>query len=138
LAQQRNLKLQSGALLAHEAMKMAYSPYSKFKVGCCIETSDGLFFTGCNIENASYSATLCAERTAFSKAVSVGHLKFKKVWLSSSSPEVITPCGVCLQFMGEFLAPQTEIVCSNKNGKKKRTFKFKDLLPQTFIKSDIK
>jgi cytidine deaminase len=129
---------QQSKQLAFKAMAQAYSPYSKFNVGCCLETSDGKTFTGCNIENASYSATLCAERVAIFKAVSEGHRKFKKLWLCSSSSDVVTPCGNCLQVMAEFLTPSTEIVCMNADGKKQTVYKFKDLLPAAFTKSDLK
>ena len=87
---------------AHEAMKNAYSPYSGFKVGAAILTKDGKIFTGCNVENASYGATICAERCAATKAVSEGSNEFTAIAIVSSSDKFTYPCGICRQFLSEF------------------------------------
>ncbi|QQR49518.1 cytidine deaminase [bacterium] len=87
---------------AHEAQKNAYSPYSNFQVGAALQTKDGSIYTGCNIENASYGAAICAERVAFVKAVSDGHKNFKAIAIAGSHNKHTYPCGICRQFMAEF------------------------------------
>lgn len=82
--------------------ELAYAPYSKFKVGACLSCEDGSTFKGCNVENA-VPAGICAERTAYVKAISEGHLKFKAIAITAYQQEYITtPCGICRQFMIEF------------------------------------
>ncbi len=122
---------------AVEAMGHAHAPYSHFNVGCAVETVTGEIFSGCNVENASYGATICAERVAISSAVAQGHKKFKSVVLISKNPEPITPCGVCRQFMAEFLDPECEIHCYGLDQKKLKKVKMRDLLPLAFTSSDI-
>ena len=88
---------------SRDAKKNAYSPYSKFKVGAALLCEDGTIITGCNVENASYGLTICAERTAMVKAVSDGYTKFKAIAISSDMKNsVIVPCGACRQFLVEF------------------------------------
>lgn len=94
---------------AIEARGNAYAPYSGFKVGAALECEDGRIYTGCNIENASYTPTNCAERTAFFKAVSEGIREFRRIAIVGGQGEVlinISPCGVCLQVMSEFCDPE--------------------------------
>lgn len=88
--------------LARQAMKMAYAPYSHFQVGAALVTDDGRVFTGCNVENASYGAAICAERTAAVKAVSEGAHRFTMLAVVSSSGRATPPCGICRQFLSEF------------------------------------
>ena len=90
----------------------AYIPYSHFPVGAALECSDGTVFTGCNIENASFGPTICAERTAVAKAVSEGHRDFVRIVIAGRSRELCVPCGVCRQVLREF-APNIEIICLN-------------------------
>ncbi|CAL1546381.1 unnamed protein product [Lymnaea stagnalis] len=88
---------------SHEAKLLAYCPYSKFQVGAALLTTDGKVFTGCNIENASYSLTVCAERTAIFKAVSEGHREFKAMAVATNMPDTYSsPCGACRQCLLEF------------------------------------
>lgn len=87
---------------AYKAMEMAYVPYSKFQVGAALITEDGTLFTGCNIENAAYGATNCAERTAIFKMVSEGYKKFTKIAVVSNSKKYTYPCGICRQVISEF------------------------------------
>ena len=91
---------------AIEAMEKAYAPYSGYKVGAALLCADSTVYRGCNIENASYSPTICAERTAFAKAVSEGHREFTAIAICGGKEGVIEglfpPCGVCRQVMGEF------------------------------------
>jgi len=87
--------------IAKETLKNAYAPYSKFKVGAALLMSDGTVYTGVNVENSAYGAAICAERTAFVKAVSEGKLNFAKIAIASSAGSA-WPCGICRQFMYEF------------------------------------
>lgn len=116
--------------IAHEAKEFAYSPYSNFKVGAALLTSDGKVFTGCNIENGSYGATNCAERTAIFKAVSDGYMDFEKIAVVSSGGEFTMPCGICLQVMSEFMLDK-DVVLSNDKGETK-ILRVKEFLPYNF------
>ena len=108
----------------------AYIPYSHFPVGAALECSDGTVFTGCNIENAAFGPTICAERTAVAKAVSEGHRDFVRIVIAGRSRELCVPCGVCRQVLREF-APNIEIICLNGAGEE-RTFTLEELLPHSF------
>ena len=108
----------------------AYCPYSHFAVGAALECSDGTVFTGCNIENAAYGLTICAERTAIFKAISEGHRDFKRIVIAGKSEDYCVPCGSCRQVMQEF-APQMEVICLNGKGEAKH-FALKELLPYGF------
>ena len=94
---------------ALEARENAYAPFSGFKVGAALLTKDDRIYTGVNIENSSYGATICAERTAFVKAVSEGHRSFKAIAVTAGSEEEALPCGICRQFMYEF-SPEMEVI----------------------------
>lgn len=116
---------------AKETMNNAYAPYSHFKVGAAILTEEGLVYTGCNVENASYGATICAERTAAVKAVSEGYIRFSKVAIVSSEGTYTYPCGVCRQFLSEFMTKDSLIIVEDeKEGIKE--VPFKELLPLSF------
>ena len=119
---------------AYEAMQNSYSPYSGFKVGAALLTKSGKVYTGCNIENAAFSPTNCAERTAFFKAVSEGEKEFTAIAIVGGKNGEITdfcyPCGVCRQVMAEFCNSDFEIITANPKGIKSYTLK--ELLPQSF------
>lgn len=115
---------------AHEARKSAYAPYSHFKVGAAIEAADGSVYTGCNIEDAVYSTTCCAERVALFKAVSDGKRKFKRIAVVADSKEPCPPCGTCRQALVEFVQDM-EVIMANARGKV-RISSLKDLLPDSF------
>ena len=100
---------------AQEMTKMAYAPYSNFRVGAALECSDGTVFTGCNIENAAYGPTNCAERTAVFKAVSEGYRSFVRIAIAGETEQFCAPCGVCRQVLQEF-ASEIEVILVNKNG----------------------
>ncbi len=117
--------------LADEAKEKAYSPFSKFKVGALLVAEDGTSFTGCNVENSSYGATNCAERTAIFKAVSEGYTKFDKIAIMSSSGDFTYPCGICRQVIFEFFDEDGEIVLGNKDGEIK-VVKVSEMLPEGF------
>lgn len=108
----------------------SYRPYSHFPVGAALECSDGTVFTGCNIENAAYGLTICAERTAIFKAISEGHRDLKRIVIAGKSEDYCVPCGSCRQVMQEF-APQMEVICLNGKGEAKH-FALKELLPYGF------
>ena len=108
----------------------AYVPYSHFPVGAALECDDGTVYTGCNIENAAYTPTNCAERTAVFKAVSEGHLKFTRIAIAARTDRFTAPCGVCRQVLREF-APNIEIICLNGAGEE-RVFTLPELLPHSF------
>ena len=117
---------------AMDMLKMAYVPYSRFPVGAALECEDGTVFTGCNIENAAYGPTNCAERTAVFKAVSEGHLRFKRIAIAANTEKFCAPCGVCRQVLSEF-DPQLkmEVILVNRDGKTKE-LTLADLLPYSF------
>ena len=96
--------------LAKKAAERSYSPYSHFPVGAAIECADGSLFTGCNVENAAYGDTICAERTAAVKAVSEGHRDLCRIAIWGDSREYCYPCGSCRQFLQEFSRDMT-VIC---------------------------
>lgn len=122
--------------LAKEAMQNAYVPYSHFKVGAALLAKDGTVFKGCNIENASYGATNCAERTAIFKAVSEGYREFEKIAVVASSGDYASPCGICRQVLFEFLPDGKVILDSDEKGM--ITYTVRELLPLGFSNADIK
>lgn len=122
--------------LAIEAREKAYVPYSKFKVGAAIEMEDGSVFTGCNIENASYGATNCAERTAIFKAISEGHTIMKKIAIVGDMSTYTAPCGICRQVIAEFAAKDIEIVLI-KNQDEYLVKTLEEILPGAFTKEDL-
>ena len=121
---------------AQAARDNAYAPYSKFKVGAAVETADGEIFTGCNIENAAYTPTNCAERTAFFKAVSEGVRDFEAICIVGGKNQKATgytaPCGVCRQVMMEFCNPKTFKIILAIDRENYRIYTLEDMLPQGF------
>ena len=115
---------------AVDMLDIAYVPYSHFPVGAALECSDGTVFTGCNVENAAYGSTICAERTAIVKAVSEGHREFVRIAIAGKSKDFCVPCGSCRQVMMEF-SPEMEVICLNGAGESK-TFALRELLPYGF------
>ncbi|MCI9165216.1 MAG: cytidine deaminase [Oscillospiraceae bacterium] len=115
---------------AVDMLKMAYVPYSRFPVGAALECDDGTVYTGCNIENAGYTPTNCAERTAVFKAVSEGHRKFTRIAVAAATERFTAPCGVCRQVLQEF-APDLEVILVNRDGKT-LDLTLKELLPYGF------
>lgn len=118
---------------AESAMEHSYSPYSHFRVGAAIRTEDGTIFTGTNIENASYSLTVCAERVAIFNALSKGHRSFTNLAIATSSGLPTPPCGACRQVLYEF-NPEL-IIHLEGEGNKKKECRLKDLLPHAFVLS---
>lgn len=120
---------------AKEAMSYAYVPYSKFKVGAAVLTKSGKIYTGCNIENASYGATNCAERTAIFKAVSEGERELLAIAIVSSSGKVTYPCGICRQVIAEFM-DQGTFIFEDQDGKM-HTMPLETVFPYIFNKKDL-
>lgn len=119
---------------AKEAMTRAYAPYSGYHVGAALLCADGTVYTGCNVENASYGATNCAERTAIFKAVSEGHRDFTALAVCGGKDGIITgafpPCGICRQVMAEFCGGDFPVYLVNESGYD--TLTLAQLLPRGF------
>lgn len=136
--------MQDLVIRAIEAQKFSYSPYSGFQVGACLLAKNGQTFTGCNIENAAYSPTNCAERTAFFKAVSQGVLEFQAIAIvgnlkgcNDDDKNYCPPCGVCLQVMSEFCDPRTFKVILVKTKDDYCEYLLGDMLPFSFTSDDL-
>lgn len=114
----------------------AYVPYSKFPVGAALLTAEGKVYLGCNIENAGYSLTNCAERTAMFKAVSEGDLKFVALAVSADTEGPVSPCGACRQVLAEFCAPDMPVYLTNLKGDVQNTT-VSELLPGAFTTEDL-
>ena len=127
---------------AIEQLKFSYTPYSNFKVGAALLAKNGEIFTGCNIENASYTPTNCAERTAFFKAVSEGVREFRAICIVGGKDGKLTeytaPCGVCRQVMMEFCDPETFQIILAVSREKYDIFTLKELLPFGFGPDNLK
>ncbi|MCD7744412.1 MAG: cytidine deaminase [Lachnospiraceae bacterium] len=130
---------------AYRARQRAYVPYSHFSVGAALETEDGEIFLGCNIENASYTPTVCAERTAFFKAISEGRRQFRQIAIvggyagetENTTENFCPPCGVCRQVMAEFCDPETFRVVLAKSPEEYRVYTLNELLPLNFGPKDL-
>ena len=125
---------------AKEAMQSAYAPYSSFKVGAALLCSDGSIYTGCNIENASFSPTVCAERVAIFKAVSDGKRDFSAIAVCGGKDGVLTekfcyPCGVCRQVLSEFCKSDFKIYVMSNGDVRECTLS--ELLPESFGAEDV-
>jgi len=120
---------------ALEIKNKAYTPYSNFNVGCVVKTKTGKIYKGVNIENASYSPTLCAERNALSTAITDGERDFAYIVVTGDS-EYTYPCGVCRQFIREFADSETKIIVA-KDVENYKTYTIDDLLPYSFSKKDL-
>jgi cytidine deaminase len=113
----------------------AFAPFSKFKVGAAVEDDSGRIHTGCNVENATYGLTVCAERIAIFKAISEGARKFRRVAVAADTDNLTPPCGACRQILWEFCG-DVEITLVNLHGKTE-TYQLKDLFPRAFDASFI-
>lgn len=124
---------------ANEARKFAYTPYSDFKVGAALLTKSGKLYTGCNIENSSYTPTVCAERTAVFKAVSEGESDFAVIAVVGGKDEnpleFCSPCGVCRQVLAEFCGADFRILLGNPE--KFQSYTVDEILPFSFTKKDL-
>ena len=122
--------------IAIEMRKKSYAPYSNFCVGACLECTDGKYITGCNIENSSYGATNCAERTAFFKAVSDGITHFSRIAIAggqrNGALHICPPCGICLQVMMEFCDPKTFQIILAVDKERYEIYTLEELMPLGF------
>jgi cytidine deaminase len=115
---------------ALRARDNAYAPYSHFKVGAALEDSEGRIHTGCNVENATYGLTLCAERVAVFKAVSEGVTRFARIAVVADTDRLTPPCGACRQILWEFCG-DAELILANLHGKIE-TMRLSDIFPRAF------
>lgn len=120
---------------ATKAMHNAYAPYSKFTVGAALLLENGDIVAGCNVENASFGGTICAERTAIGAAVSQGHRNFTAICVTTAADVVVSPCGICRQSLIEFNRDMI-VICATQSGER-QTFKAGDLLPHAFTSDDL-
>ena len=123
--------------MADEARARAYVPYSGFHVGACLKAINGAYYLGCNIENAAYTPTNCAERTAMFKAVYEGERSFEALAIIWDGDDYAVPCGVCRQVLSEFCSPDMPVICANKRGEYK-LFELRALLPQAFTGENMR
>lgn len=129
------LTMEEEALLrekAREARAHSYSPYSHYAVGAALLTEEGKIYQGCNIENAGFTPTICAERTAFFKAVFEGERHFRAIAITATGEDIGYPCGVCRQVMAEFCGGDFIILCENRDGSKQDSTTFDKILPHAF------
>lgn len=122
--------------MAIAARKNSYSPYSRFQVGACLQAKGGKYYMGCNVENASYSATNCAERSAFFQAVSEGVREFERIVIvggrEDGELEICPPCGICRQVMAEFCDAEDFEVILAVSAEEYQVYPLKELLPLSF------
>ena len=130
--------MEKGQLIkeAITAREQAYVPYSKFKVGAALITKSGKVYHGCNIENAAYSMTNCAERTAMFKAVSEGDKDFAAIAVVADTKGAVSPCGACRQVIAEFCEPDMPVYLTNLQGDVQETT-VSELLPGAFSTEDL-
>lgn len=134
-------KIQELITTATKQLQFSYTPYSHFKVGAALLARNGIVYTGCNIENASYGATNCAERTAIFKAVSEGVTSFEAICIVGGKDGIVTeyapPCGICRQVMREFCDPETFQIILAVDSKHYSVYTLEELLPQGFGPSNL-
>lgn len=121
---------------ARQAFERAIADYSHFKVGAAVETASGEIIAGCNIENASYGLTICAERVAIFKALADGHRHFRRVVVLTDTASPTPPCGACRQILWEF-AGDIEVLLANRSGVQ-ATHRMADLLPHAFGRENLR
>ena len=122
---------------AFAAKEFAYVPYSKFRVGAALLAKNGQIFKGCNIENASFTPTNCAERTAFFKAISEGVTEFEAIVVCGDQDQYLAPCGVCRQVMAEFCDSKDFKVILAKSPKDYKVLSLEEIFPYSFTKENL-
>lgn len=120
---------------AEQARERAYAPYSGYRVGAAIVSESGAVYTGCNVENLSFGATICAERNAAGAMVAAGETRFRLVVVATK--DGAAPCGICRQFLAEFAMDDAKVLSVDESGAV-REWSFKDLLPETFDSTEVR
>ena len=128
-------------LAARGAMQQAHAPYSGFRVGAAVLCLDGSVVTGCNVENASYGLSMCAERVAIFRAIAEGKRHFQMMAVVADTPQPVSPCGACRQVMAEFFSDETPVHLANTQGNRTQV-NMSELLPRpfrpsSFLKGDV-
>jgi cytidine deaminase len=121
---------------ALEARKNAFAPYSNYQVGAALLTIDGKVYTGCNVENATYGLTVCAERVALWKAISEGARKFRAIAVASAGPQPASPCGACRQLLWEF-GGDIDVVLASTDGHRE-SYRLAELFPHPFDRRQLR
>jgi cytidine deaminase len=119
---------------ARDVQTRAHAPYSGFRVGAALEAADGRVFLGCNVENASYGLTICAERSALVQAVAAGARTFRRVVIASDAEPPVAPCGACRQMLAEF---GRDLVVEAVGPQSRRQWRLEELLPDAFVKESL-
>ena len=119
---------------ARTAQRQAWAPYSNFRVGAALEAEDGTVFTGCNVENASYGLTICAERAALVSAVTAGARRFRRVVVVTDSDQPAAPCGACRQLLAEYAPDSTVWIADSRRPALVRRLTVPHLLPEPFVR----
>ncbi|MDE2981571.1 MAG: cytidine deaminase [Gemmatimonadota bacterium] len=119
--------------LARAMWRRSYAPYSRYRVGAALETESGAVFTGCNVENASYGLTICAERGALAAAVAQGHRSFRRLVVATEGDQAVAPCGACRQVLAEF---GTRLEVHGIGTKENRRWTLQELIPEVFVLTD--
>ena len=132
-----DLEIKNLLRMANDAMDRSYAPYSGYHVGACLKGVSGAYYLGCNIENAGFSPTNCAERTALFKAVSEGERQFEALAVISNGEQTTLPCGVCRQVLVEFCDADMPVICANRAGKY-QIYSLGELLPHAFTPEGMK
>ena len=122
--------------VAHAAVQLAYAPYSKVRVGAALVGADGQVYSGCNVENASYGLTICAERSAVFRAVASGERKFRAIAIATNLPGALMPCGACRQVLAEF-GLELEVIVQGRESDVQRV-RLSELLPKAFSPADLR
>lgn len=122
------------AELARGMLARSYAPYSRFRVGAALESDSGEVFTACNVENASYGLTICAERAAVARAVAEGHTRFRRLVIATDADGAVGPCGACCQVVAEF-GDDTEV--HSFGSREQASWRLKDLIPNAFSLAEM-
>ncbi|SEL75039.1 cytidine deaminase [Colwellia chukchiensis] len=136
MSQIENTKVQALISAAKDGFNKAYAPYSQFRVGAAALTANGKIVKGCNVENASYGLTVCAERNCLAQGVIAGEQRFTAMVIYTNQEKLTPPCGACRQVIAEFLAPEALVMAVNNNNNSQQ-WTVSELLPDAFTPQDL-